>query len=85
MDISLVLRDIVYILLISPMPTLIMWLPWRLLVLVFTDSDQNFGYKLNQIENFGLKLVSDGNIEMLLDNAGDPNTNKLMKCVVTLF
>ena len=35
MDISLVLRDIVGILLISPMPTLIMWLPWRLLVLVF--------------------------------------------------
>ena len=42
MDISLVLRDIVCILLKSPMPTLIMWLPWRLLVLVFTDSDQNF-------------------------------------------
>ena len=78
MDISLVLRDIVYILLISPMPTLIMRLPWRLLVLVFTDSDQNFGYKLYQIENFGLKLVSDGNLEMLLDNADDPNTNKLM-------
>ena len=85
MDISLVLRDIVYILLISPMPTLIMWLPGRLLVLVFTDSDQNFGYKLYQIENFGLKLVSDGDLEMLLDNADDPNTNKLMKCVVTQF
>ena len=42
MDISLVLRDIVDILPISPMPTLIMWLPWRLLVLVFTDSDQTF-------------------------------------------
>ena len=24
------------------------------IVLVFTDSDQNFGYKLYQIENFGL-------------------------------
>ena len=78
MDISLVLRDIVGILLISPMPTLIMWLPWRLLVLVFTDSDQNFGYKLYQIENFGRKLVSDGNLEMLLDNADDPNTYKLI-------
>ena len=79
MDISLVLRDIVNILLISPMPTLIMWLPswpWRLLVLVFTDSDQNFGYKLYRSENFGLELVSDGNLEMLLDNADDPNTNK---------
>ena len=32
MDISLILRDIVDILPISPMPTL-MWLPWRLLVL----------------------------------------------------
>ena len=90
MDISLVLRDIVDILLISPMPTLIymrvyMRLPWRLLVLVFTDSDQNFGYKLYQIENFGLKLVSDGNLEILLDNSDDPNTNKLIKCVVTQF
>ena len=81
MDISLVLRDIVGILLISPLPTLIMWLPRRLLVLVFTDSDQNFWYKLYQIENFGLKLVSDGNLEMLLGNADDPNTNKLIKCV----
>ena len=62
-----------------------MWLPWRLLVLVFTDSDQNFGYKLYQIENFGLKLVSDGNLEILLYNADDPNTNKLIKCVVTQF
>ena len=87
MDISLVLRDIVDILLISPMPTLIMWLPWRLLVLVFTDSDQIFGYKLYQclyqIENFGLKLVSDGNLEMLMDNTDDPNTNKLIKYIVT--
>ena len=67
------------------MPALIMWLPWRLLVLVFTDSDQNFGSKLYQSENFGLELVSDGNLEMLLDNADDPNTNKLIKCVVTQF
>ena len=51
----------------------------------FTNSDQNFGYKLFQIENFGLKVVSDGNLEMLLDNADDPNTNKLIKCVVTQF
>ena len=85
MDISLVLRDIVDILLISPMPTVIMWLPWRLLVLVFTDCDQNFGYKLYESENFELELVSDGNLEMLLDNADDPNTNKLIKCVVTQF
>ena len=87
MDISLVLRDIVDILLISPMPTLIMWLPWRLPVLVFTDSDQIFGYKLyqclSQIENFGLKLVSDGNLEMLMDNTDDPNKNKLIKYIVT--
>ena len=81
MDISLILRDVVDILLISPMPTLIMWLPWRLLVLVFTDSNQNFGYKLYQIENFELKLVSDGNLEILLDNSDDPNTNKLIKCI----
>ena len=55
MDISLVLRDIVYILLISPMPTLIMRLPWRLPVLVFTDSDLNFGYKLyHQLRILGL-------------------------------
>ena len=85
MDISLVLRDMVDILLISPMPTLNMWLPWRRLVLVFIDSDQNFGYKLYQSENFGLELVSDGNLEMLLDNADDPNTNKLIKCFVTQF
>ena len=85
MDIPLVLRDIVDILLISPMPTLIMWLPWRLLVLVFTDSDQIFGCKLYQIENFGLRLVSNGNLEMLMDNTDDPNTNKLIKYVVTQF
>ena len=85
MDTSLVLRDIVDILLISPMPTLIMWLPWRLLVLVFTDNEQNFGYKLYQSENLGLDLVSDGNLEMLLDNTNDQNTNKLIKYVVTQF
>ena len=85
MDISLVLRDRVGILLISPIPTLIMWLLWRLFVLVFTDSDQNFWYKLYQIENFELKLVSDGNLEILLDNADDANTNKLIKYVVTQF
>ena len=50
-------------------------------MLVFTDSDQNFGYKLYQIENLGLKLVSEGNPEMLLDNADDPNTNNFIKCV----
>ena len=83
MDISLVLRDIVGILLISPMPTLIMWLPSRLLVL--HDSDQNFWYKLYQIENFGFKLVSDGNLQILLDNADDPNTIKLIKYVVSQF
>ena len=54
-------------------------------VLVFIDSDQNFGYKLYQSENFGFELVSDGYLEMLLDNADDPNTNKLIKCVVTQF
>ena len=77
MNISLILRDIVGILLISPMPSFIMLLPWRLLVIVFTNSDQNFWYKLYQIENFGLKLVSDGSLEILLDNADDANTNKL--------
>ena len=80
MDISLVSKDIVGILLISPMPIL-MWLPWRLLVLVFTDSDQNFWYKLYQIQNLGSKLVSDGDLEILLDNADDVNTNKLVKYV----
>ena len=83
MDISLVLRDIVDILPISPMPTLIMWLPWRLLVLVFTDSDQNFWCKLYQIENLWSKLVSDGDLEILLDNSDDVNTNELVKYVVT--
>ena len=34
MDVSLVLRDIVSILPISPMPTLIMWLLWCLVMLV---------------------------------------------------
>ena len=67
------------------MPTFIMWLPWRLRVLVFKDSDQHFGYKLYQAENFGIKLVSDCTLEMLLDNADDPNTNKLIKCLVTQF
>ena len=83
MDISLVLRDTVSILLILLIPTLIMWLPWRLLVLVFTDSDQNFRYKLYQIENLGFKFASYGNLEILLDNADDANTNKLIKYVVT--
>ena len=54
-------------------------------MLVFTDSDQNLGFKLYQIENFELKLVSDGNLEMLLYNADDPNTSKLIKYVVTQF
>ena len=76
MDISLVLRDIVGILLIvAPMPTLIVWLLWHLLVLVFTNSDQNFWYKLYQIENLRFKLVSDGDLEILMDNADDANTN----------
>ena len=83
MDISLVLREIVDILLISPMPTLIMWLPWRLLVLVFTDSDQNFWCQLYQIENLWSKLVSDGDLEILLDNSDDVNKNELVKYVVT--
>ena len=54
-------------------------------MLVFTDSDQNFGFKLYQIENFELKLFSDGNLEMLLYNADDPNTIKLINCIVTQF
>ena len=58
-----------------------MWLPWRLLVLVFTDSNQNFWYILYQIQNLGSKLVSDGDLEILLDNADDVNTNKLVKYV----
>ena len=75
MDISLVLRDIVDILPISPMPTLIMWLPWRLLVLVFTDSDQKFWYKWYQID-----MVS---LEYCCDNADDANTNVLVTYFVT--
>ena len=81
--ISLVLRDKVDILPISPMSTLIMWLPWRLLVLVFTDSDQNFWCKLYQIENLWSKLVSDGDLKILLNNSDDVNTNELVKYVVT--
>ena len=50
---------------------------------VFTNSGQNFWYKLYQIENLGFKLVSDGDPEILLDNADDANTNKLIKNVVT--
>ena len=83
MDISLVLREIVETLPISPMPTLIMWLPWRLLVLVFTDSDQNFWCKLYQIQNLWSKLVSDGDLEILLDNSDDVNKNELVIYVVT--
>ena len=83
MDTLLVLRDIVGILSISPMPTLIMWLPWHLLVLVFTDNDQYNLYKLYKIENFGFKLVSDSDLDILLDNADDANTNKLIKYIVT--
>ena len=52
-------------------------------MLVFTDSDQNCLYKLYQIENVGFKFVSDGDLEILLDNVDDANTNKLIKCVVT--
>ena len=83
MDISLILRDIVNILPISPMPTLITWLPWRLFVLVFTDSDQNFWCKLYQIETLWSKLVSDGDLEILLDNSDDLNTDELVKYLVT--
>ena len=80
MDISLVLRDIVCILPISPMTTLIMLCDY---LCVLSDSHQNFWYKLHQIENSGFKLVSDGDLEILLDNADDANTNKLLKYVVT--
>ena len=44
MDISLILRDIVDILPISPMPTLIMWLPWRLLVLFSPTVTKTFDF-----------------------------------------
>ena len=66
MDISLVLRDIVVFYWCCPC---LLWLcdwPWRLLVLVFTDSDQNYWYKLYQIENLGFKVVSDNDLEILL-------------------
>ena len=36
---------------------------------------------LYQIENLGFKLVSDGDLEILLDNADDANTNK---CTMSL-
>ena len=49
----------------------------------FTDSDQNFWWKLYQIENLWSKLVSDGDLEILLDNSDDVNTNELVKYVVT--
>ena len=52
-------------------------------MLVLTDSDQNFWYKLYQIENLGFKLISDGDLEILLDDVDDANTNKLIKYVVT--
>ena len=52
-------------------------------MLVFSDSDQNFWYKLYQIENLWSKLVSDGDLEILLDNSDDVNTNELVKYVVT--
>ena len=58
-------------------------IPRRLLVFVFTNGDQNFWYKLYQIENLGFKLFSDGDLEILLDNADDANINKLIKNVVT--
>ena len=77
MDISFVLRDIVDILPLSHMSTLIMWLPWRLLVLVFTESDQNFWCKLYQVENLWSNLISDGDLEILLDNSDDVSTNEL--------
>ena len=35
-----------------------------------------------QIENLGFKLVSDGDLKILLDNADDANTNKLIEYVV---
>ena len=54
-----------------------------MLVFVFTDSDQNFWYKLYQIENLWSKLVSDGDLEILLDNSDDVNTNELVEYVVT--
>ena len=81
-DISLILRDIVDILPISPMPTLIMRLPWRLLVFVFTDSDQNFWYKWYQIENLGFKLVIDSVLEILLCQCWWCSTNVLVTYVV---
>ena len=52
-------------------------------MLVFTDSDQNVWYILYQIENLWSKLVSDGDLDILLDNSDDVNTNELVKYVVT--
>ena len=86
MNISPVLRDIVGILPISPMPTLIAWFTVASACACFHRqwvSDQNFWYKLYQIENLGSKFDSDGDLEILLDNADDANTNKLIKYVVT--
>ena len=86
MDISIVLRDIVGILLMSPMPVITVvsacacfHRQWK----KKKKKKKTFWYKLYQIENFGLKLVGDGNLEILLDNADDASTNKLIKCVVT--
>ena len=36
-----------------------------------------------KIENLGFELVSDGDLEQLLDNTDDANKNKLIKYVVT--
>ena len=85
MDTFLILRDIVGILLMSPMPTLIMWLPWCLLVLVFTEQWPELLIQIVSNWEFGLKLVSDGNLEILLDNGDDANTSKLIKYIVTQF
>ena len=44
---------------------------------------QQWPKPLIQIVNLGLKLASDGSLEILLDNADDANTNRLIKYVVT--
>ena len=47
-------------------------------VLVFTDSDQHFDIVVS-IEHLGFKSVSNGDLEILLDNADDASS----KYVVT--
>ena len=87
MDISLVLRDIVGRPILLKSPCLLLLCDYRGVCVCLSSPtvtktlDTNC-IKLRILGSNWLVIVP---LEMLLDNADDPNTNKLIKCLVTQF